>query len=186
MIRPLTLMLAFALAAGAQESQTFKVKLVSPLDTKVNKAGDKITAEVLSPDDHKGSFVNGKIRESKGGGKVKATSVLSFTFDTLIKDGQETPIQAKIESIANAQGKEDVDEEGRVIKKTNNVPAVAKGVAEGAGVGGLLRGRTGAAAGAAAGTVASLVIVHLAVEGAHVKLDPGAELTLAVEVGKKD
>lgn len=178
--------LGLALGAGAQEKLAFKVKLVSPLDTKVNKVGDKITAEVLSPDEYKGAFVNGKVREAKSSGKVKGASVLGFSFDTLVQNEQETPIQSRIDSIANSQGREDMDEEGRLIKKTNNTAHLARGAAEGAGIGGLMRGRAGAAAGAAAGTAASFIIVQLAAEGAAVRLDPGSELMMSVEIGRKD
>lgn len=184
MVRFIPVVGLLAATLCAQDKFTVRAQLTSSLNTKTNKPGDKITAEVLSPDEHKGAFLNGQVKEVKSGGKLKGTSVLSFAFDTLVKDGQETPVQAKIESVVNSKGKENVDEEGRIVKTRNNLPAVAVAAGESAIGGGILRGRKGAAIAAGAGAAAALIVVQFAVDGAEASFDSGSQFELSVETRK--
>ncbi len=159
----------------------FRVKLLTPLNTQTSKKGDKITAQVLDPAPFTGDILEGTIRESKSGAKLKGKSVLNFTFDTLNRAGQAQPVQANVKSMTNSKGQQDVDEEGQIVKKKNNIGKLAAGTAIGALIGGLAGGGRGAAIGAGIGAAASLVLIEVAVEGANVSFAPGSELILSVK-----
>src|SRR5262249_31411344 len=90
----------------------FRVRLLGQLSTKVNKKGDKITAEVISPQEFHSDIMEGVIKESKSGGSIKGTSILTFTFETSVHNDESTPIRSSIKSFINSKGQEMVDEEG--------------------------------------------------------------------------
>ena len=159
----------------------FRVKLLGPLSTETNPKGDKVTAQVVSPDAFKNDMVEGKVNESKSGGKVRGTSVLNFTFETLHHAGSAIPIQSSVKSVANSKGVSDVDEEGRVISKTNNLGKAAVATGLGALIGGIAGGGKGAAIGAGVGAAASLVFIQVKVKGANVSFAPGSEFVLTVK-----
>jgi hypothetical protein len=167
-------------AALAAETD-FRVKLLSPLNTQTGKKGDKITAQVLDPQPFTGDILEGTIRESKSGAKLKGKAVLNFTFDTLNHAGKAQPVQANVKSMTNSKGQQDVDEEGQIVKKKNNIGKLAAGTAIGALIGGLAGGGKGAAIGAGVGAAATLVLIEVAVEGANVSFAPGSEFLLSVK-----
>ncbi len=167
---------------AAQTSETqFRVKLLTPISTQTSKKGDKITAQVLEPQAYSGDILEGLIHESKGGGKVKGKSALNFSFQTLDHAGQALPVQADVKSVVNSKGQQNVDEEGQIVKKKNNLGKIAAGTAVGALIGGLAGGGKGAAIGAGAGAGASLVLVEVAAEGANVSFAPGSEFVLSLK-----
>jgi hypothetical protein len=159
----------------------FRAKLLTPLNTQTSKKGDKITAQVLDPQPFTGDILEGTIRESKSGAKLKGKSVLNFTFDTLNRVGQAQPVQADVKSMTNSKGQQNVDEEGQIVKKKNNIGKLAAGTAIGALIGGLAGGGKGAAIGAGVGAAASLILIEVAVEGANVSFAPGSEFLLSVK-----
>ena len=69
----------------------FHVTLLVPINTQTSKKGDKITAQVLTPQAFKGDILEGRIDEAKSGGKIKGKSVLHFTFQTLNHAGRAIP-----------------------------------------------------------------------------------------------
>ncbi len=169
-------------AAKTIESETeFRVKLLSPIDTRTSRKGDTITAQVIGPDAFRGDILEGKIKESKSGGKAKGESVLSFSFETLNHAGQPVPVQSSVKSVANSQGARDVDEEGRVVRKKNNLGKAAAAAGIGALIGAVAGGGRGAAIGAGVGAAAALVFIQVGVEGANVSFAPGSEFILAVK-----
>jgi hypothetical protein len=157
------------------------VKLLAPLSTKTNKAGDKISAQVIDPSVFKGDIVGGEVKKVKNGGKINGKSVLNFTFDTLYHKGVNIPIESSVLSVTNSRGQENVDEEGEVVKKKNNVGKVALGTALGAGLGAILGGGKGAAIGAGAGLAGSLILVEATVKGPSIDFAPGSEFVLSVK-----
>ena len=159
----------------------FRVKLLSPVDTETSRKGDKLTSQVVAPPEFAGDILEGQVRESEGGAKVKGNAVLNIAFETLNHAGRRVPVQASVKSMINSQGKQDVDEEGRVIRKKNSLAKAAVGAGLGALIGGLAGGGKGAAIGAAAGAGAALVLIEVGTEGARVSFAAGSEFLLAVK-----
>jgi hypothetical protein len=169
------------LAAQSIPETDFRVRLLGPISTETSRRGDQITAQVLSPAEFQGAIMEGVIKESKSGKKVKVTSVLNFTFETLVHNDKRTPVQSSVKTMVNSQGEEDVDEEGRVIRRKNNLGKAAVATGAGALLGGILGGAKGAAIGAGVGAAASLVLIQVAAEGANVRFDAGSEFILEVK-----
>jgi hypothetical protein len=185
--------LAMALTTPAQEIKKdteFRVKLLVPLSTETNKKGDKFTAQVLSPQEFAGAIMEGEVKESKSGAKLKGTSVLNFSFETLYTKDAEgnqkaTPVRSEVKSFVNSQGKANVDEEGRVIEKKNNLGKVAVATGAGAIIGGILGGGKGAAIGAGVGGAASLILIQMTVKAPNITFATGSEFLLAVSDRKR-
>lgn len=159
----------------------FTVRLLSPLNTETSRKGDKVAARVLQPTAFSGGVLEGTVRQAKSGGKINGKSVLNFSFDTLNHGGQALPVQATVKSIANSKGQPNLDEQGQIVKKKNNLGKIAAGTAVGALIGGLAGGGKGAAIGAGVGAGASLVLVEVAAEGANVSFAPGSEFVLSLK-----
>jgi hypothetical protein len=177
---------ALLFCAGPQFAQLpaeteFRVKLMSPISTETSRKGDRINAQVISPDAYRGDIMEGAIQESKSGAKVKGKAVLNFSFQTLQHAGQTMPVQASVKSMINSRGQQNVDEEGRVIEKKNNLGKAAVGAGAGALIGALAGGAKGAAIGAGAGAAAALVLIEVGARGANVAFAPGSEFILAVK-----
>jgi hypothetical protein len=176
---------SLTLAAQTIPESDFRVKLLGPLSTKTSQKGDKITAQVLSPQDFKGDIMEGKVTEVKSSGKMKGQAVLNFTFETVHHAGQNWSVQSSVKSVTNSKGQPDVDEEGRVVKKTNNIGKAALGTGLGALIGGIAGGAKGAAIGAGVGAAASIVMIQMTVKGNAVDFAPGTELMLSVKEARK-
>jgi hypothetical protein len=165
----------------ARKEVEVRVRLLSPLDTATNKKGDQITAQVLTPAEFAGDILEGKVLESKGGAKVKGSAVLNFAFETIHHQEQAFRVQSSVKSVQNSKGKPDVDEEGRLLRKKNNL-AKAGGIAGiGSLIGGLAGGIPGAIIGAGAGAAAGLVLIKITAKGANVAFAPGSEFVLAMK-----
>jgi hypothetical protein len=159
----------------------FRAKLLGPLNTQTSRKGDAVTAQVISPQAFQGGILEGKVQESKSGGKVKGTSVLNFSFDKLNHNGKVIPVQSSIKGVVNSKGVQNADEEGRVVKKKNNLGKMAIATGLGAAIGAAVGGGKGAAIGAGAGAAAGLIFIEVGVEGANVSFAPGSEFILAVK-----
>lgn len=163
------------------DNTEFRVKLLAPLSTETNRKGDKITAQILAPEEFAGAMMEGEVKESKSGGKVSGKSVLNFTFQTVVtKDGKSIPVSSEVKSLINSKGKANVDEEGRVVEKKSNVGKLAAVTGAGALIGAIAGGGRGAAIGAGAGAAASLILIQVAAKGANVTFAPGSEVLLSV------
>lgn len=173
---PASLSLAQTIAPDTE----FQVKLLGPLSTEVNRKGDKVTAQVISPQEFAGDTVEGEVKESKSSGKIKGKSVLNFTFQTLYHAGQQIPIESQVKALANSKGQQNVDEEGRIIEKKNNLGKAAIGTGVGALIGAVAGGAKGAAIGAGVGAAASIVLIQVGTKGANVTFAPGSVVTLNV------
>src|ERR1017187_6173827 len=123
MVRSRLALLGFALILGVSASAqdiSIQVVLAAPLGTDVSHKGDAISAQVISPSALQGDTLLGKINDSRAGNKFTGTAVLSFSFDTLRHGNQTVPISAQVESVINSKGQQDVDDEGRVIRRNNS------------------------------------------------------------------
>lgn len=172
---------SLTLAAQTIPESDFRVKLLGPLSTKTSQKDDQITAQVISPQRFSGDIMEGKVTEVKSSGKMKGQSVLNFTFETVHHGGRNISVQSTVLSVTNSKGQQDVDEEGRIVKKTNNIGKAALGTGLGALIGGLAGGAKGAAIGAGVGAAASIVMIHVTVKGNAVDFAPGTEFLLSVK-----
>ena len=163
----------------------FQVTLLAPLSTETNRKGDKISAQVVSPQEFAGDTMEGEVKESKSGGKIKGKSVLNFSYQTLSHAGQEIPIESQVKSFINSKGQQNVDEEGRVIEKKNNLGKAAIGTGVGALIGGIAGGAKGAAIGAGVGAAASIVFIQVGTKGPNVTFAPGSVIVLSVKERRK-
>ena len=159
----------------------FRIRMTSSVSTRSNKAGDTIAGVVMSPEEFKGATVEGEIKEATSSGKINKKSTLNFAFKSMVLGGKILAIDAQVKSMVNSKGKENVDEEGRIIEKKGNSAKVALMTGGGAVLGGLLGGGAkGAAIGAGVGAAASLIFVSVGVKGPEIHFDPGSEFILTV------
>ena len=172
--------IAICAFASAQE-MPFRVQLNSPLSTATSHKGDVFTARVLSPEAFRGDTVQGRITDVKSGNKLHGEAVLNFTFDSLLHGGTTVPISSAVTSLSNSKGQANVDEEGRVVRKSSNVGKALAGTGAGALVGGLLHGAKGAAIGAGVGAAASLMLIEVAAQGPRIDFGAGSEIGLSVK-----
>src|SRR5215469_1660039 len=84
---------ALLMATAVAAAEDFTVKLLSPISTDTSKAGDKITAQVISPQQFQGDFMEGVVRTSKAANKFGGKSELAFYFNVLHHGGKALPIQ---------------------------------------------------------------------------------------------
>jgi hypothetical protein len=153
----------------------FRVQLTQPLSTQANRKGDKVVAQVLLPEAFKGDILQGEVKESKSSGDFSKESVLNFTFSELYHQGQMTPVRAEVTKFYNSQGKENVDEEGRIISKKNDLGKAALITALGTGVGAAAGGGKGAAIGAGAGAAAGLLFARFGAKAPNISFNSGSE-----------
>jgi hypothetical protein len=159
----------------------FRVKLLGAISSETSRKGDKITAQVVSPKEFADYFMEGQVRNAKSG---KGKSSLSFYFDTLEKPDHSAKahVQSTIKSIVNSKGKADVDEEGFMIKKTNNLGKAALATGAGALIGALAGGGKGAAIGAGAGAVAAIMFIEIRGDSAtRLTFAPGSQFIMTVK-----
>lgn len=176
--------LAAVFICPAQElkpNTEFRVKLLGPLSTETNQKGDKITAQVTAPAQYAGAIMEGEVKESKSGNKFKGKSTLLFTFQTLVpKGGAPMPVSSDVKGFTNSKGQQNVDEEGAIIEKKNNLGKMAAISGAGALIGALAGGGKGAAIGAGVGAGAALIMVQFGAKAPNIKFDPGSEILLSV------
>ena len=174
--------LGFALVlAGSALAQEIEIQaeLTAPLGTDVSRKGDSITARVVSPPALQGDFLNGRVNESKPGGKLTGRAVLSFSFDTLLHGGQAVPISAQVKGLINSKGQPNVDEEGRAVSRANsNLAKAAVGTGLGGLIGGLAGGGKGAVIGAVTGAAVSVILIEATAQGPSVRFAAGSRVLL--------
>jgi len=168
-------------AALAQEME-LQVELMGPLGTKTSHRGDRVFGRVAQPDCFKGDNVEGTVKDVRSGGKLRGSSVLNFSFETLTHAGQAIPINTQVRSFRNSQGQADVDEEGRVIRRGggNSGKAVA-GTAAGGLIGGIAGGLKGAAIGAGAGAAASIAVIEITADSPEIRFNPGSIIVVSAK-----
>jgi len=166
--------LLFASVALAQDLD-LQIELMGPIGTKISHKGDRVYGRIRTPDSLKGDTVEGTVAEVHSGGKLRGNSVLNFSFETITHAGQSVPINTQIKALRNSKGQEDVDDEGRVIRKGGgNTGKAAAGTAAGGLIGGIAGGWKGAAVGAGAGAAASIAVIEIAADSPEIRFNPGA------------
>lgn len=159
------------------------VRLMSPISTKTSRAGEKFTAQVLTPDAYHDAFIEGRIASIKTA-KNRGKAEISFQFETLTFKGVTHPIQADLKEVTNSKGVKRVDEEGFAIGTTSKKKALESaliGSAIGGIIGGALGGGKGAALGAGAGAGAGLLFaIKFTTSGSQIEFAPGSTFVLDV------
>lgn len=110
-----------AVSVCAQElkpNTEFRIKLLAPVSTETNQKGDKITAQITSSPEFAGAMMEGEVKESKSGAKLKGTSVRTFAFTSIVQQDQKTAVSSDVKGFVKLrQGKANVDEEGRYSRR---------------------------------------------------------------------
>jgi hypothetical protein len=186
----MTLLLALSLAslvaappAQAPEIQPhteFRIRLTAPVSTTTNQKGDKITAQITSPPEFAGGMMEGEVKDSKSGAKLKGKSVLTITFHTVYIGESAVKVSSAVRGFANSQGQANVDDEGRVVTQKSNVGKVAAAAGIGALIGALIDGGKGAAIGAGVGGAAALIFVQMGATAPNITFGAGSEFILDV------
>ena len=173
-------MILFLLWTGWAYAQDMEVQveLTSPLSSLSSHKGDKVLARVVAPQALAGDTVEGKVSNARAGGKFRGHSILSLSFETLQHRGESIPLSSQVTAVSNSKGQQNVDEEGRMVRNTNNVAKAAVVTGVGGLLGGIVGGAKGAAIGAVSGAAASIIWIEFATEGPDIRLDPGSRITL--------
>ncbi|QOY91202.1 OmpA family protein [Paludibaculum fermentans] len=161
------------------QSLDIQVELMNQIGTDTSRKGDLISGRVISPPQLQGDVLEGRITESRSGAKLGGKSVFSFTFDTLRHAGSTIPISSQFKSAINSKGRQDVDEEGRIVRRASgNVAKAAGGTGLGAMIGGIAGGGKGAAIGSVIGAGASIAMVQIAADAPNIRFAPGSRLLI--------
>ena len=164
------------------------IELQSSLSTEVSQQGDPFQARVVSPNEFAGATIEGRVVRVKRAGKVKGSSQLQLSFDSIrMADGRSSPFNASVVEIVNMANTNDsgtVDSEGGVKGRSSTKDDVAK-VGASAGVGAILGaifgGAQGAAIGAAIGGSVGTAGV-LTSRGRELRLERGQQLRIRTAI----
>jgi OOP family OmpA-OmpF porin len=152
---------------------------MNQIGTDVSRKGDMVSGRVITPSQFQGDILEGKIMESKSGARQGGSSILSINFNALRHGGTTVAIKTQVKSVVNSQGKPDVDEEGRMVRRGS---ATSGGNVRGANVGtrlgGLLGGGKGATIGSLADTAAG-ALVDISSDSPNINFNPGSRFILA-------
>jgi hypothetical protein len=158
-----------------------KIRLQTPIDTKINATGDRFTAVVLDPSEYADAVITGHIAKLNKSGKMSGKTELALAFDSIqLRDGSSARFAAQVERVYESDSVKTIDEEGNVesgSRTTDTAVRTGGGAALGAIIGGIAGGGKGAAIGAAigAGVGAGSVIYQ---GSKDVQLDPGTEMLI--------
>ena len=163
------------------ENTEMRLRLISPLNTKTNKAGDRFTAAITSPSSYEGATVEGHIASLNRSGRVSGKTELALAFDSItLMDTQQGPLNASLERILISEQVKKVDEEGRIESGSRTRDSEVRGgvgAAAGAIIGGIAGGGKGALIGLILGGAAGVGTVY--VEGNNdLILDNGTEMII--------
>lgn len=160
------------------------IELQSSVSTDVSQQGDPFEARVVSPTEFAGATIQGRVARVKRAGKVKGSSQLQLSFDSIrMDDGRTSPFNASVIEIVDTGNRDDsgtVDSEGGVKGRDNTKDDVTKvGASAGVGaiIGAILGGGHGAAIGAAIGGSVGTAGV-LTSRGRELRLERGQQLKI--------
>jgi hypothetical protein len=160
------------------------VELQSRLSTDVSQRGDRFEVRVVEPREFEGAIVEGRVTRVKRAGKVKGSSELQLSFETIrMPDSRSTSFNADVVEVvdmASRDGAGTVDSEGGVKGRDSTKDDVSKvGASTGIGaiIGAIAGGGKGAAIGAAIGAGIGTGTV-LSQRGKDVRLERGQQLKI--------
>lgn len=160
------------------------IELQSNISTDVSQQGDPFQARVNSPNEFAGAIVEGRVSRVKRAGKVKGSSQLQLSFESIrTADGRTSPFNASVVEIVDMGNRSEsgtVDSEGGVKGRDNTKDDVTKvGASAGVGaiIGAILGGGHGAAIGAAIGGSVGTAGV-LTSRGKELRLERGQQLKI--------
>ena len=160
------------------------IELESTISTEVSQQGDPFQARVNSPNEFAGAIIEGRVSRVKHAGKVKGTSQLQLSFQSIrTADGRTAPFNASVVEVVDMGGRGDsgtVDSEGGVSGQSSTKDTVSKvGASAGVGaiIGAIFGGGQGAAIGAAIGGSAGTANV-LMKHGKELRLERGQQLKI--------
>jgi hypothetical protein len=106
-----------------------RLRLTSPINTKINHVGDRFTAAITSPARYRGASVEGHIASLNRAGRATERTELALAFDSItLADGEQGPFNADLERILTSEHVKKVDEEGRVEGGRPTRDSAARGV----------------------------------------------------------
>ena len=128
--------------------------LQNDISTKVSQNNDRFRLVVDSPNQYRGSVIEGYISGISRSGKVTGRSKITFNFERIrLTNGESYDFAGILQSVTNTEGKTvNVDTEG-VAKGGNQTKTTATRGAIGAGVGAVLGAIIGGGKGAAIGAI---------------------------------
>ncbi len=160
------------------------IELDSSLSTDASRRNDRFHAHVLEPSEFAGAIVEGRVSQVKRAGKVKGTSELQLSFESIrMPDGRTHGFSASVVEIVNTGRRDDqgrVDEEGGVKGRSttkDDITRVSAGAGVGAILGAIFGGGQGAAIGAAIGGGVGAGSV-MTKRGEDVRLPQGQQLRI--------
>jgi hypothetical protein len=159
------------------------IELQSSISTDVSQQGDPFQARVTSPNEFAGAVVEGRVSRVKRAGKVKGSSQLQLSFDTIrMPDGRTSPFNASVVEILDMGNSDSgtVDSEGGVKGRSStkdDVTRVGASAGVGAILGAIFGGGHGAAIGAAIGGSVGTAGV-LTSRGKDLRLERGQQLKI--------
>jgi hypothetical protein len=88
------------------------VKLGTPVGTARNRAGDRVTASVISPERYLGGALEGSVEDVSraAGGRI------TLRFDILRYEEERLGVQAELVRFVNSKGHRGVDDAGRAVR----------------------------------------------------------------------
>jgi len=158
------------------------IEMQSSVSTDVSQQGDPFQARVTSPGEYSGAIVQGRVSRVKRAGKVKGSSELQLSFESIrMADGRTSPFNASVVEIVDSTGDSGtVDSEGGVKGQDQTKDTVTKvGASAGVGaiIGAILGGGHGAAIGAAIGGSVGTAGV-LSSRGKDLRIERGQQLKI--------
>jgi hypothetical protein len=160
------------------------VELESSLSSDASQRGDRFQARVIEPQEFAGAIVEGRVTRVKRAGKVKGSSELQLSFESIrMADGRSASLSADVVELVNNMNRDDsatVDSEGGVKGRSSTKDDIAKvGASTGIGaiIGAVIGGGKGAAIGAAIGGSVGAGSVF-SKRGQDVRLDRGQQLRI--------
>ena len=163
------------------------IELQSGLSSDDSQRGDRFQARVVDPRELEGAIVEGRVAQVKRAGKVKGTSELQLSFESIhMPDGRTAVLKAdvvELVNMGNRDGAVTVDSEGGVKGRDSTKDDISKvGASTGIGaiIGAVVGGGRGAAIGAAIGGAVGTGSV-LSKRGQDVRLARGQQLRIRTE-----
>jgi len=143
---------SFGIPNGARLTAVMR----SVINTRATQIGDRFTMEVTSPNEYRGSIIEGRVANIDRSGRLAGRANVGLDFDTIrMPDGRSYRFSGIVESVRTANGDTvSVNNEGTIRDNNQTTKTVTRagiGAALGAIIGAIAGGGQGAAIGATVG-----------------------------------